>query len=95
MRNEHGLPAHLLLMVERAIAQRRMATENVLLKEELAERRGAPRIVGDDPKLRQVSHQLQRAAATSRQNEGARNRRNAPISAKPTARVRSGRTASR
>ena len=57
-------PAHLLLMVERAIAQRRMATENVLLKEELAERRGAPRIVGDDPKLRLVSQQLQRAAAT-------------------------------
>src|SRR5436190_308859 len=39
-------PDHLLLLVERAIAQRRMATENILLKQELAERRGAPRIVG-------------------------------------------------
>jgi hypothetical protein len=29
--------------VARAIAQRRLLTENVLLKEELAERRGAPR----------------------------------------------------
>ena len=42
-------PDHLLLMVERAIAQRRMLTEYILLKEELAERRGAPRIIGDDP----------------------------------------------
>ena len=41
-----------------------MLTENFLLKEELAERRGAPRIVGEDPKLRQVSQQLHRAAAT-------------------------------
>ncbi|HEX5108324.1 MAG TPA: sigma-54 dependent transcriptional regulator [Vicinamibacterales bacterium] len=57
-------PDHLLLMVQRAIAQRRMITENILLKEELAERRGAPRIVGEDPKLRQVSQQLHRAAST-------------------------------
>jgi DNA-binding NtrC family response regulator len=57
-------PDHLLLIVERAIAQRRMYTEYILLKEELAERRGAPRIIGEDPHLRQVSQQLHRAAAT-------------------------------
>jgi DNA-binding NtrC family response regulator len=57
-------PDHLLLMVQRAIAQRRILTENFVLKQELAERRGAPRIVGEDPKLRQVSQQLHRAAAT-------------------------------
>jgi DNA-binding NtrC family response regulator len=57
-------PDHLLLMVERAIAQRRMLTENFLLKEELAERRGAPRIIGEDPNLRLVLQQLHRAAAT-------------------------------
>jgi DNA-binding NtrC family response regulator len=55
---------HLLLLVERAIAQRRMMTDYVVLKEELAERRGAPRIIGEDGKLRQVSQQLHRAAAT-------------------------------
>ena len=33
-------PDHLLLMVERAISQRRLVTENFLLKQELAERRG-------------------------------------------------------
>ena len=43
-------PDHLLLMVERALAQRRLATENILLKEELAARRGAPQIVGEDPR---------------------------------------------
>jgi two-component system response regulator AtoC len=57
-------PDHLLLMVERAIAHRRMLTEYFLLKEELASRRGAPRIIGDDPKLRQVSQQLHRGAVT-------------------------------
>jgi DNA-binding NtrC family response regulator len=57
-------PDHLLLMVERAIAQRRMMTEYIVLKEELAERRGAPRIIGEDRRLRQVSQQLHRAAAT-------------------------------
>src|SRR5688500_6542633 len=57
-------PDHLLLMVERAIAQRRMLADYLILKEELAERRGAPRIFGEDPKLRQVSQQLHRAAAT-------------------------------
>jgi len=57
-------PDVVLLMVERAIAQRRMVTDYFLLKQELAERRGAPRIIGDDPKLRQVSQQLHRAAGT-------------------------------
>jgi DNA-binding NtrC family response regulator len=57
-------PDHLLLMVERALSQRRMATENLILREELAQRRGAPAIVGEDPKLKQVSMALHRAAAT-------------------------------
>ena len=57
-------PEHLLLMVERALSQRRMATENILLKEELAARRGAPQIVGEDAKLKHVTVALQRAAAT-------------------------------
>ena len=57
-------PDHLLLLVHRALEQRRMATENLLMKEELAVRRGAPQIVGDDPALRKVFAALQRAAAT-------------------------------
>ena len=57
-------PEHLLLMVERAIAQRRILVDYMLLKEESAARRGAPRIIGDDPGLRHVLQQLHRAAAT-------------------------------
>jgi DNA-binding NtrC family response regulator len=57
-------PEHLLLLVERALIQRRLATENILLREELAQRRGAPQIVGDDAKLKQVSMALHRAANT-------------------------------
>jgi DNA-binding NtrC family response regulator len=57
-------PDHLALLVARALEQRRMATENLLLKEELAVRRGAPQLVGEDPSLRKVFASLQRAAAT-------------------------------
>ena len=56
-------PDHLLLLVERALSQRRLASENFLLKEELAQRRGAPQIIGEDPRLKQVSQTLHRAAA--------------------------------
>ena len=57
-------PDHLLLLVDRALEQRRIVTENLLLKEELAVRRGAPQLVGEDPSLRKVFASLQRAAAT-------------------------------
>jgi DNA-binding NtrC family response regulator len=57
-------PDHLALLVARALEQRRMVTENLLLKEELAVRRGAPQLVGDDASLRKVFLSLQRAAAT-------------------------------
>jgi DNA-binding NtrC family response regulator len=57
-------PDHLLLLVSRALDQRRIVTENLLLKEELAVRRGAPVLVGEDASLRKVFSALQRAAAT-------------------------------
>ena len=57
-------PDHLLLLVARALEQRRMVTENLLMKEELAVRRGAPQLVGEDPSLRKVFASLQRAAPT-------------------------------
>ena len=55
-------PDHLALLVERALAQRRMVAENLLLKEELAERLGAPRIVGESAALKQALLTVQRAA---------------------------------
>jgi DNA-binding NtrC family response regulator len=57
-------PDHLLLLVDRALAQRRLLAENILMKEELAARRGAPAIIGDAPALKRVVATLHRAAAT-------------------------------
>ena len=56
-------PEHLLLMVGRAIEQRRLATENLLLREELAARRGLPHIIGEHESLRRALAAVQRAAA--------------------------------
>jgi DNA-binding NtrC family response regulator len=56
-------PDHLSLVVERAMAQARLLREHALLKEELAVRRGAPRILGEAPALRQAVQAVQRAAA--------------------------------
>ena len=55
-------PEHLRLLVARALDRHRMATENMLLKEELAARRGLPKIVGEDTGLLQVIGTLKRAA---------------------------------
>ncbi len=56
--------AHLLLQVERASGQRRLVEENILLKEEFAQRFGMPRIVGDDPNLKSLTDQVRRVAPT-------------------------------
>src|SRR5689334_21702058 len=57
-------PDHLLLLVQRALERRRMVTENLLMKEELAVRGGPRHLVGEDESLRKVFAGLQRAAAT-------------------------------
>jgi DNA-binding NtrC family response regulator len=57
-------PDHLLLLVERALAQRRLISEYMLLKEELAARRGAPAIIGEAASMKQLSLAVQRAAST-------------------------------
>ncbi|MGE0591549.1 MAG: sigma-54-dependent transcriptional regulator [Vicinamibacterales bacterium] len=57
-------PEHLLLLVSRAIEQKRLLNDYLVLKEEAAERRGAPRIIGEHPSLRQVIERLHRAAAS-------------------------------
>ena len=57
-------PDHLMLLVERALAQRRLISEVTLLKEELAARRGAPTIIGEAACMRLVGQAVQRAAGT-------------------------------
>jgi DNA-binding NtrC family response regulator len=55
---------HLLLLMERAVEQRRLLLENLVLREEYAARYGFPQIIGEDPALLEVSRALQRAAAS-------------------------------
>jgi DNA-binding NtrC family response regulator len=57
-------PDHLALIVARALEQRRLVTENIILRDELAHRRGAPQIVGEAESLRRVQTALHRAAET-------------------------------
>ena len=55
---------HLVLTVSRAIEQRRLVTENLLLKEALGTRHGAPTIIGEHPALLEVLRNLRRVAPT-------------------------------
>ena len=57
-------PDHLLLLVSRALEQRRLLSDYRLLKEEAAARRGGPSIIGDSPALRQTIASIERAAGT-------------------------------
>ena len=55
---------HLLLLVGRAMDQRRLMTEYVLLKEEHQRRFGLPRVLGEDGALKETLLSIQRAAPT-------------------------------
>ena len=57
-------PNHLRLIVARALEQRRLQTENQLLREELARHRGVPRIIGEHESIREAMSSLTRAAAS-------------------------------
>jgi len=56
--------SHLLLLIERALQQRRLLLENMLLKEEFQRMYGIPKIIGDSPAMQTVSHNIQRVAPT-------------------------------
>ena len=55
---------HLKLLLERAAKQQELLRENLLLREEYAQRYGFPRIVGEHPKMQEASQMAQRVAAT-------------------------------
>ena len=57
-------PDHLLLLVSRALEQRRLLSDYRLLKEEAAARRGGPSIIGESAALRQTLGAIERAATT-------------------------------
>ena len=55
---------HLLLLVERALEQARLRTENILLREEWSRRYGFPRILGESAPLKRAVAEAQRVAPT-------------------------------
>ena len=55
---------HLLLLVERALEQSRLRTENLLLREEWSKRYGFPRIIGESEAIKRVVAETQRVATT-------------------------------
>jgi DNA-binding NtrC family response regulator len=55
---------HLRLLLERGARQQELLRENLLLREEYAERYGFPRIVGEHPSMKSASEMTQRVAAT-------------------------------
>ena len=55
---------HLLLLVERALEQARLRTENILLREEWSRRYGFPRILGESEALKRAVGETQRVAQT-------------------------------
>lgn len=55
---------HLLLLIERALEQSRLKTENILLREEFAKRFGFPLIVGESVAIKKTVAEVQRVAQT-------------------------------
>src|SRR2546426_2215285 len=55
---------HLLLLVERALEQTRLRTENILLREEWSKHYGFPRIIGESEAIKRVVAETQRVAQT-------------------------------
>src|SRR5947208_2494363 len=55
---------HLLLLVERALEQSRLRTENILLREEWSKRYGFPRIIGESEAIKRTVAETQRVATT-------------------------------
>ena len=56
--------SHLMLLIDRALVQRRLLIENILLKEEFQRAYGIPKIIGDSPAIQSVSQAIQRVAPT-------------------------------
>src|ERR1043166_1410037 len=55
---------HLLIIVERALEQERLRTENILLREEWSRRYGFPRILGESAAIKRAVSETQRVAQT-------------------------------
>src|SRR4030095_8411281 len=56
--------SHLFLLIGRALEQRRLLLENILLKEEFQRTYGIPKIIGESSAIQSVSQAIQRVAPT-------------------------------
>src|SRR5437763_3039552 len=56
--------SHLILLINRALEQRRLLLENILLKEEFQRAYGIPKIIGESAAIQAVSQAIQRVAPT-------------------------------
>jgi len=56
--------SHLFLLIDRALEQRRLLVENILLKEEFQRNYGIPTIIGESAAIQTVSREIQRVAPT-------------------------------
>jgi len=56
---------HLLVLIKRALDATRLATENVLLREEFADKLGLPKIIGKSGQMQEVTAKIQKVAPTN------------------------------
>ncbi|HEY6012253.1 MAG TPA: sigma 54-interacting transcriptional regulator, partial [Nitrospirota bacterium] len=56
---------HLLVLIKRAFDANRVAAENILLKEEFADKIGYPRIIGKSKQLQDITASIQKVAPTN------------------------------
>lgn len=56
--------SHLFLLIGRALEQRRLLLENILLKEEFQRAYGIPKIIGESTAIQTISREIQRVAPT-------------------------------
>jgi DNA-binding NtrC family response regulator len=56
---------HLLVLIKRALDTYRVATENILLKSEFADKLGFPRIIGKSKQLQEITASIQKVAPTN------------------------------
>src|SRR4030066_233799 len=56
---------HLLVLIKRALDTYRLATENILLKEEFSDRLGLPTIIGKSGQMQEITSKIQKVAPTN------------------------------
>jgi DNA-binding NtrC family response regulator len=56
---------HLLVLIKRALDATRLAAENILLKEEFAEKLGMPKIIGKSTQMQEITAKIQKVAPTN------------------------------